>query len=223
MYANMRVRRKSTQAGLARKMNIPVSTLTAALKELIATGWVYTFPHAKSGRRIHVDWMPPDVETRLAYEVAQLADTAANQGEFLMKSLLDIIVDDRDFLDNHRYEWLAIGTQDRALELDRWYRRAKVAIEFQGRQHFESVQFPTGKSNLQLQQARDRAKALACARKQIAFVEIADVELSYAALVNRLTGLLPLLEPLTQRSLFQTLVDGCARHVEWARDQRGKP
>lgn len=164
--------------------------------------------------------MPLDVEIALAKEVERLASTAPNRGEFLMKAILDIIVDDSHVLDNHRFDWLASAPGDGRRELDRLLPEAKVAIEFQGRQHFEEVQFRTGKSNLQEQLARDRAKMLACERKGIAFVEVADIELSYETLVEKLDGLLPLIQPRKDQPLFQTLQDLCLEHASWARGQR---
>lgn len=124
-----------------------------------------------------------------------------------MKAMLDITVDDDNFLDNARLQWTVSGAGDNPLEFDRFYPDAKVAIEFQGRQHYEEVTFRHGKSDLEQQQNRDGLKALACLRQKVTLVEIPDIDLSHETLVAKLGGVLPLLPPRTDRPLFRTLAD----------------
>jgi len=51
-----------------------------------------------------------------------------------MKCMLDMMVTDNDYHDNARPSWLTSGTGGGRMEIDRWYRSANVALEFQGPQ-----------------------------------------------------------------------------------------
>lgn len=222
IYSCMRAHPKSTFKGYAAKLSIPYATVRRCIKELEHHDWVYSFRDPKSGERIYVPWMPLDVEKAVASRAEQLADVMPNRGEWLMKAVLDITVDDDNFLNNARFQWTVSGTGDNRLEFDRFYPDARVAIEFQGRQHYEEVTFRDGKTNLQKQQDLDGRKALACLRQQVTLVEIPDIELSYETLVAKLGGLLPFLPPRTDRPLFRTLANLCHGYVNWAMDRRGQ-
>lgn len=221
VYCLMRSHPKSTFKGYAAKFGMPYHTVRRNIKELEHYDWVYSFRDPKSRGLIYVPWMPLDVERALAVQAEWLADSVANRGERLMKAMLDITVDDDNFLDNARLQWTVSGAGDNPLEFDRFYPDAKVAIEFQGRQHYEEVTFRYGKSNLQQQQNRDGLKALACLRQKVTLVEIPDIDLSHETLVAKLGGVLPLLPPRTDRPLFRTLANLCHEHVNWAMARRG--
>lgn len=221
MYHGLLSHPKSTIKGVAAAFAMSYATARRSVKELEQYDWVYSFPDRKKRLRIYVPWMPLDIETALAKEVEWLAGNVANRGEWLMKAMLDIIVDDDDVVDNARFKWTVLNPSDSPREFDRYYRKTKVAIEFQGRQHYEEVTFRDGTSNLQEQQNRDGLKALACLRRGVTMVEIPDIELSYATLVAKLEHLLPLLPVRPDRPLFQTLSTLCDDHATWAKSRRG--
>lgn len=204
----------------AAAIGMPYSTVRRCIHELKRFDWVYSFRDATSGAAVYVPYMPLEVERVVAAQAEQYFDIVSYRGEQLMKAVLDIVVDDDDFMDNVRPAWTALGPGDTPLEFDRIYPEWRVAIEFQGRQHYEEVTFPDGKSDLKRQQALDGRKALACLRQQFTLVEIADIELSYETLVTKLDGLLPLISPLTTRPLFRTLNNLCHEHANWAKEKR---
>lgn len=220
VYLGMRTVRKTHIAGYARALGMPDQTVRDAVKDLRAHGWVYGYRDSATGFEIIVPWMPRDIEAELARRIERLAQTMPNWGEGLMKMMLSLIVDDDDFVDNHRFDWASSGQGDGAFEFDRMYEEAKVGCEFQGPQHYQVVQFRNGPSDLVKQQARDRAKALACERHGITLVEIPDVELSYETLVAKLEGLLPLIQPLRDGPLFMAIQRMCDAQVNRARGRR---
>lgn len=222
VYLGMRAHPKSNRLGYAKSLDMPYQTVRDAIAQLKELHWAYSFTDPATGHTIIVPWMPLDVEAMLAEELKILLDTAPNRGESLLKAFLDIFVDDPHFFDNHRYRWVVTSDGIR-LEIDRYYVDARVAIEFQGRQHFETVSFRDGKSDLQAQLARDRTKYLACKRQKVAFVEIADIELSWETVCTKLGGLLPLLHPPKDRPLFRTLEELAVSHAKWARSKRDNP
>lgn len=132
-----------------------------------------------------------------------------------------MLVDDKRYEENARPAWAVSGAGSGRLEFDRLYLESKVAIEFQGRQHYEEVTFSDGrKSNLEEQQARDALKAMLCRRQRIAFVEIPATELSYETIIEKLDGLLPLVPPLMDRPLFQCLENLCRSYVNSIRRKK---
>ena len=67
---------------------------------------------------------------------------------------------------HHRPDWL------NGLELDIFIPAHKLAIEYQGQQHFRAIQAWGGESSLRLLQGRDARKAKLCAREGIRLIAI---------------------------------------------------
>lgn len=218
VYLSLRHLPKNTIAQNAAALNMPYETVRGAVQQLIETGWAYRCRQSSTGRVIVVTWMPKDVERDLARQVELRSGLVANKGEWTMKAYLDLYVDDRDYEDNARPQWAVSGDGSGRSEIDRWYKGARVAIEFQGRQHYEIVTFSDGRSsNLEAQRMRDGLKALLCLRQGITFVEIPATELSYETIVGKLEGHLPLIPPLVDRPLFQCLQNLSHSYVNAAR------
>lgn len=220
VYGGMRTHKKATIKGYADAFNISYHTVRNCIRELERHDWIYSFREPNYGHLVYVPWMPLDVEISLVPGVERRFDRGSNRGERLMKAMLDVTVDDDDYIENARLEWTASGANYHRLEFDRFYSRAKVAIEFQGRQHFQAVAFPDGMSNLQQQEVRDGLKALACLRQGVIFVEINDIELSYETIATKLRGLLPLIPPPRDRPLFRALENMCHSYTAWALNKR---
>lgn len=220
LYQAINAHVKTTARKYAAAFGIPPGTIRRCLAELKRCGWVYSYKTPEHKDLIYATWMPLDVEREVAELAEQLADHAANRGEFILKLMLDTLVNDPNFIDNARFRWTRLGTGHSRLEFDRYYPDGRVAIEFQGRQHYEEVEFGVGKSDLAEQQIRDGLKALACLRHQVTLIEIADVELSYDYVVAKLTGHLPLFPVRMDRPLFRTIANLAAEYVNWARELR---
>ncbi|MFS8628991.1 MAG: hypothetical protein FWJ73_06505 [Limnochordales bacterium] len=220
LYLAMRSGRKGTTKEYAERLGIPYATVRRAMVELRERDWVYPFRIPKQRSLVYVPFMPLEVERLVAAELERWFDAVSSRGEQLLKAFLDLLVDDDHFLDNARPSWAAAGPGDAPPEFDRIYPHWRVAIDFQGRQHYEEATFPDGKSDLKRQQSLDARKALACLRQQYTLVEIADVELSYETIVAKLRGLLPMIPPLTHRPLFRTLQALCREHAQQAAERR---
>ncbi|MFS8523654.1 MAG: hypothetical protein FWJ83_02225, partial [Limnochordales bacterium] len=105
---------------------------------------------------------------------------------------------DDDFQDNARPEWL-VAPPDVRLELDRWYRGAKVAFEFQGKQHFQKGdRFVTTDAQLSQRLQYDAVKARLCAIHGVELIELTAEDLDYDALRAKLARKLPLV-PLKEK------------------------
>lgn len=223
VYFGMRAHRKTTIKGYAEVLNMPYKTVYDAIRNLHEADWVYSYPDPGTGRRIWVPGMPLDVELYVEREFESNLQTASNKGETIMKAQLDYLVDDHNYVNNHRFKLGNPLDANAKQEHDRTYKDAKVVIEFQGRQHFEVVQFRSGETNLEKTMAWDRAKQIACKRNGYTYVEIAAYELSWATLRTKLDGLLPLLQPPEDRPLFKKLEALAEDHATWASTQSTSP
>ncbi len=120
-------------AGLSR---VPRETLRRSIRRLVQLDWAYEVPRAGKVRPMIDRSMPLSVEQAVADELARVRRNVPNLGEWLMKCMFDMIVDDDDYHDNARPPWLVSGVGGGRMEIDRWYRSAEVALEFQGPQHY---------------------------------------------------------------------------------------
>src|SRR5690606_7213705 len=120
LYQAMTAHVKTTAKGYAAAFGMPEGTIRRCLAELRHCGWVYSYRQPQPAELIYAPCMPVDVETELADLAVQLADSAANRGEFIMKMMLDTVVNDPNFIDNARLRWTRLGTGHSRLEFDRY-------------------------------------------------------------------------------------------------------
>lgn len=222
LHCLMRFHPKATVANIATTMGVSPETARRHVKRLEKYDWMYSFRRNGSADVLYAPWMPLHVERTLADYTEWLYNNVSGRGERLMRFILALIVDDPHFIANARLQWIVSGMSGYRLEFDYTCPDANLAIEFQGRQHYEEVAFKHGTSNLQEQQQRDALKLLACWRQQFTLIEIADIELSPEILLTKLKPYVPLIPPRTERPLYQTLKKLCHGYTEWAIAQRGK-
>lgn len=215
----LRFHPKTTVRHIATIVDVSPETARRHLRQLERHDWLYTFRRGGNGV-LHVPWMPLDVETAVAQYVEWLSGNVANRGERLMRFVLDLIVDDPHFVDNARLKSIVSSESGFRLEFDRYLPDAHLAIEFQGRQHFEEIEFREGKTDLTQQQTRDGLKLLACRRQGLTLIEIADTELSPKLLLEKLAPHVALIPPRKDRPLYRTIHRLCHGYANWARSKR---
>lgn len=201
---------------------IPRETFRRSALRLLETEWVYKIESPSGGRSRYFAWMPPDVEQAAANELLRVRNDVAHVGEWLMKCVLDIMVMDLDYHDNARPAWLVSGGGSGRMELDRWYRSAGVAFEFQGSHHFR-VGGPHAPTAVELSEqiVRDNVKAGICSRENVHLVEITAQDLSYSSMLSKIDGLLPLRVVREQGVLARTLANQCQNYANYvARELR---
>jgi hypothetical protein len=84
--------------------------------------------------------------------------------ETLLFNLIQALYPEYAIERHHRPEWLE------GLELDIFLPEVDLAIEYQGRQHFEAIEHWGGVEGLQRQQENDARKAAACASRGVDLV-----------------------------------------------------
>lgn len=208
----------NTIRGHAKTMGLPISTVHRSISRLLKTEWAYLHGESASGKgMVAVAWMPPSHEEMIATRLQLVQHDVINKGEWYLKCILDHIVRDFDVHDNARPEWLVSGKGAGRLELDRLYRRAKVAVEFQGAQHFRRGEtMNETEEKLAQQIANDNLKAAICMRNKIQLIEFTWRDLSYDKVADKLRGILPVIPVKEDGPLYTTLSRLCLSYSNYA-------
>ena len=114
-----------------------------------------------------------------------------NVGQGLMGELLSQIVASREYQDNATPGFLVNPYTREMMELDRYYAHARVALEFNGPQHYMETDF-AGFEDVVKQQMRDVAKRLICEKRGIRLVVIHPEDLTLKKMIQKVRNLLPL-------------------------------
>lgn len=196
---------------IARSLNCSHETIRRSVRRLIDTGWAYAHTEPNRSRGIIVvPWMPEPVERAIATELAQVRNDILYFGEWLAKCLLDWCVKDHDYRDNARPRWLVSPDDGERLELDRWYRSANVAFEFQGSQHFEKGQrFSRTGAELSRRMQLDAIKSRLCAMHKVELIELTAEDLDCYRIREKVAGKLPLIPVKETGPLFRELMGMC--------------
>lgn len=203
-----------TMTGHLRTLPFPKETLRRSIHNLIDLGWAYPVKQTHTRARLIVPWMPLDVEHLVMEELERVRNDVAFVGEWLMKCILDLVVADLDFRDNVRPNWLVSGMGSGRLELDRWYKSARVAVEFNGTQHYQFEKaLQNHEEEFHEQQLRDNLKAGLCVRQGIRYVEVSSRELDFDVIIEKFEGLLPLRPIQPDRPLIQVVANMCRSYV----------
>lgn len=182
-----------TVAEHVKKLGLAPETLRRAVRTLIENEWAVEFHREGLRSPLIVPWMPPHVERMVVHEMRDVRREVGRVGEWTLECILCLAVDDRDFRRNVRPEWFTLGVGEGRMEIDFWFRRRRVAIEFQGRQHYEyEPEMHENRREFMEQQRRDNIKAGLCLRHGIHYIEIPAHELSIDYVREKVQGVLPL-------------------------------
>lgn len=202
-YFFLRSRPLDTVWAHAIKEGLHPETLRRAVRRLEQSGWVHK---AKTPRgRVVVPWMPEHVEELVVDRLREIREEVSHFGEWLLRWMLDIMVKDGDYGDNVRPAWLVSHAYRGRLELDRFYKSAQVAFEFQGQQHYTLTDFTPTREHLEERQKRDRIKAELCEEEGIRLIPVHASELDFQILAEKIGSSLPLMPLLEYRPLYRYL------------------
>lgn len=186
-------------------------TFRRSVQRLIAAEWMLFMEDTRRGRLL-VPWMPLRVEEQVLAQVRHRLPSRRFHGETLMRALLDLCIDDRNFEDDATTEWLVTGDGSGHLELDRFYVKAGVAFEFQGAQHYRAGDL-SSEAELVAQRTRDNIKAGLCARNGVRLIEVTPYDLSVSALRQKVGNALPWFPVFEDRPLYRGLQQLCHRYM----------
>ena len=193
-------------------------TIVRCLKALQETGWMQvsptgsrpgtgstndphggfdgTGPNRDDWRRLRKIVLTPrnpvmELRIRKAEEFNSRLRTAPHVGEFLMKGWLDLLVDDTDYVDNFRPDFLRNPVTGENLEYDRYYRRG-VAFEFNGPQHYGPTRRYPDRDRARDLRVRDLIKKALSLENGVELLIIRPGDLSMSRLTAKIGNRLPL-------------------------------
>lgn len=191
-------------------LNSP-KTLQMATVQLQQAGWLALRSHSGVGGRKY-EPLDPHLHLRQAV-LARLQlrlERKAYIGEALMQAMLTECVADPGFQDNARLSQIANPLTGEPLEFDRLYLNARVAIEFNGPQHYKTTEAFPSLDEVRAQQARDLMKEAQAVRHNYTLVTVEPRELSFKALITKLAPLLPI-RPLRHEDPVVRALDRLSR------------
>lgn len=190
------------------------STVRGAIARLIHAGWLWVPEGAKAGGRTYRPLDPHlgQRETALGQLRARLKRLQF-VGEALLQAMLTEAVAVTEFQPGARLSEITNPLTGEPLEFDRWYPGPKVAIEYNGRQHYQTTElFPDPKELLR-QQARDLIKDALARRNRITLITFDEPELTFAHIAAKLSGVLPLRTLRHEDPLVRYLNRESVKHV----------
>lgn len=204
----------ATRVQHGKQLRLAPETMRRATRELVKNQWAYE-RYLLGGRSpVIVPWMPPYVEELVVRELTRVRGEVGLVGEWLLECILYLVVDERDFRRNVRPQWLTLGLGGGRLEIDFWFWKQKVAIEFHGLHHYEyDPRLHSHRQDFVEQRTRDHVKAGLCAKHGIHYVEIPASELSIEYVLNKVRGVLPLRPFPTESAVVFTLEELCLSFV----------
>jgi len=180
------------------------------LQPLIKNGWA-----AVTGRVNHrqiVATVPPAVQEAMADRLKERRTMMNHAGEGLSKEMLNIIVDDDNFIDNARPWFLQNQGTFQFLEYDRLYPKRNVATEYGGWQHYAMTDF-TDETDLAQIRARDELKAKISQDRGIVLVTFTEDDLTLEGMLAKLPPQLPRAHVDPGDLYVRTLLDLCGEYV----------
>jgi len=133
--------------------------------------------------------IPREVQERLATEFLAFLDTCAYVGESVTRAWRDVLVADHGFVDNFRPDFLRNPRTGQAMEYDMYEPQRRLAIEYNGPQHYgPTLMFPDPRE-YQEQRTRDLVKQGLSAEHGIRLITIEARDLTLKGMLAKLDGL----------------------------------
>lgn len=180
-----------TITSLSGRFSLGKEATRCAINQLVDAGWAIDIRISSKRLRVIHPVFPRHVELLIGAEAEAEMQRARNYGEWLMRTYCDILVASTRYVDDSRPDWLRNLITRARLELDREYVPECVALEFQGKQHYETSDFGDDKELVD-QRLRDQQKKSLCLDRGVKLLEILPRHLTRDAMVARLGDALPL-------------------------------
>ena len=178
-------------ATIAARTGFQPRTVRKAMLTLVDRGWLAI---AQESQRAPIFLAFPDPETaRTRADVMRAQQQLAKTncfGETLFRLMADVLVPIETPKDDCYPEWLTNPRTGCLMQIDRFYEKEQVALEFNGPQH-DGLTERFSTEEVQAQMERDRMKAQIIRRKNIPLITIRPEDLSFKRLRALLGAALP--------------------------------
>lgn len=196
-------------------------TLYGYLNQLKGTGWLRS--ESRRGHDSFFELLNP-AEAARELELQRM-DRRISQvrslGEACMKEYLNLFVDSQEFQDNVRPRFLVNPRTGEPMELDRWYVKLRVALEFNGPQHYGPTEVYSDLGKVREQRARDLMKEALCQEAGIKLIVVVPDDLTYDGMLSKLQGQLPLRNVARDDPLMRYVISVSDRYLKKIHQERG--
>jgi hypothetical protein len=211
-----------TYGSLSRLTGTSVDALKRAVAELVAAGWLTTTQaNHKSPLSFTLrDPLSPRLKARIS-AIRRKVRQAQHRGEVLLREFLNLLIDLDDYEDNASPDLLLNPYTKELMELDRYYRGAGVAVEFNGDQHYEETDLATFEETVK-QVGRDAMKAFICKARGIELAIIRPEDLTLKSIDQKLPGRLPRRDLTGMGPLVTALEELAAEYRQRTAEERAR-
>jgi hypothetical protein len=170
------------------KIHLGVKTVRRAIQQLVDHNWLIT---TQKGQRSPLCFTLSDPNTVLILQTQKTLDNASFEGEALMRVLVIAHSTSKDYEFNAEPGFLKNRHTGEQLQLDLYFPLHKVALEYNGEQHYRPTQLYNA-AIVTKQKRRDRMKAKLCAENGVTLVVINREDLSIEKISQKLGSCLPI-------------------------------
>jgi hypothetical protein len=211
-----------TSTTLSRLTGTSPAPLNRAVAELVAAGWLTT---TQANRKSPVSFTLRDpVSPRLKARISAIRRkirSAQHRGEVLLREFLNVLVAQADYEDNALLDLLLNPYTGELMELDRYYRSAGLAVEFNGDQHYEETDLATFAETVK-QVGRDAMKAFICKARGIELAIIRPEHLTLKRIDEKLPRRLPRRDLDGMEPLVAALEELAAEYRQRTAEERAR-
>ncbi len=208
---------------LARRADLHRTVVADLICSLVEKEWVIV--KIIGSRKIMIPTLPPGIQRANLDYIRECERMSPRAGEYKMKLRFDQILDVSPWMDNVRPWFLQSSTSGEFLEYDRYSYHARIAGEFQGRQHYEVTSDYPDKNELEKTRARDNAKEQLSRKHNVVLITITPEDLTLENMLKKIPQTVPIklidVDSIYARGLEAMCMQYIAYHRRGkARDQR---
>lgn len=169
------------------------ASLRSCVKILAGSGWMTV--ESRRGPQATAYTVQDPYEIKAIQEreaVKRRLAAAPHLGEAVSKEWLNRMVDSIEYIDNARMEFLTNPLTNSPMEYDRYYKKYRVAFEFNGPQHDGPTARYPDKFQAAKRRSYDAMKAGLSAEYGVTLIIIRPEDLTFARMRQKIGNLLPL-------------------------------
>lgn len=218
LYLQLHIHKPRSIRELASRAGLNRAVVNRMIASLIEKEWVIMKP--LGNKHVMIPTFPPRIQkARLDY-IRESIKMSSRSGEFRMKLRFEQIIDASPWMDNVRPWFLQSSESGEFLEYDRYCAHARIAGEFQGRQHFETTSEFPDPDELERLRARDKLKEELSRKHGIVHITITPEDLTLENMLRKIPESVPIKLIDIDGVYARGLEESCQEYIAYYR--RGK-
>lgn len=190
LYLQLHIHKPRSIRELAKVTGIDRRVANRLIASLIEKEWVVMRP--LGNKHIIIPTMPARIQKAKLDYIRECINMSPRAGEFKMKLRFEQIIDASPWLDNVRPWFLQSTESGEFLEYDTYCPHAKIAGEFQGRQHFETTsEFPDPEESKSIKM-RDNLKAELSRNHNVVLITVTPEDLTLENMLRKIPESVPI-------------------------------